>query len=247
MKLSVITVCFNAERHLQRCLDSVRHQSSPVYEHIIIDGRSTDGTVALLKDYVLKDEGYFKKVKSEPDDGVYDAMNKGLSMAEGDYVWFLNSDDMLTDANVSSDVQSALCQSQPAMIAGSTRIKSEKKVIRMYRPNAVTALYIPQLPHPSLLVAVDFLRAHEIKFDSGKMIASDYKMQLEVIKSGGDILIEDRVFTDMYVGGISNSSLKYKVTGFRESIASFNEVFGSGGIKNAVWKTVSKISQIINL
>ena len=247
MKISLITVCFNSEAHIQRCLDSVSYQSSRVFEHIIIDGNSTDSTQALLEDYKRKDEGYHKKVISEPDDGVYDAMNKGLSMVRGDYAWFLNSDDRLADTDVVNDVKNAPYQNHPAMIAGTTRIMSESKVIRMYESKEKRTRYIPQLPHPSLLVAVDFLRAHEIDFDSGKTIASDYKMQLEVIKSGGDIHIEDRVFTDMYVGGISNSSLKYKIMGFLESIAVFNEVFGSGGMENAAWKTASKISQIINL
>lgn len=246
VKLSLVTVCFNSEKHLRRCLDSVKRQLLTIHEHIIIDGESTDNSLAILKKYAKEDDGYVKRVVSEPDEGIYDAMNKGLSMADGDYVWFLNSDDMLADVNVTIDIHRALSQKHPAMYAGTTRIKSAKKIARMYRPSALNSFYVPQQPHPSLLTAVDFLRTHGIEFDSKKVIASDYKMQLEVVKAGGEIIIEDRILTDMYLGGVSNSSLRYKILGFRESISVYNEVFGKGGTRNAVCKTLSKVFQFID-
>lgn len=87
--LSIITVTYNAEATLERTILSVVRQSCRNIEHIIVDGRSTDGTVDIIKKY----ETHISKWISEPDGGIYDAMNKGLDMARGQYVWFLNAGD----------------------------------------------------------------------------------------------------------------------------------------------------------
>ena len=243
MKISIITVCFNSEKFIQRCIDSVRCQKTSVSEHILIDGNSTDKTLEILNKYINYDDGYKKTIISEKDDGVYDAMNKGLNMAKGDYVWFLNSDDKITDCDVVSDIRKILFKDKSTMIVGSTRIMNEKNIVRMYNPILPNKRFIPQQPHPSLLVSLEFLLTNNITFDSQKLIASDYKMQLEVIKNGGEMSISNRVFSDMYVGGISNSSIKYKFLGWFESYIVFNEVFGSGGLKNTMYKIFSKLHQ----
>ncbi len=87
--ISVITVCRNAAATLEACLDSVARQSWPRIEHIIIDGASTDGTAAILE----RHRDRLAQVVSEPDRGLYDAMNKGVALARGDFVFFLNADD----------------------------------------------------------------------------------------------------------------------------------------------------------
>ena len=92
-KLSVITVTFNAEQTLERTLRSVSSQSYPEIEHIIIDGKSTDNTI----DLVQKHENDKIKWISEPDNGLYDAMNKGIELATGDYLCFLNAGDTFFD------------------------------------------------------------------------------------------------------------------------------------------------------
>ena len=88
MKFSVITVCFNAEKHLAGCLQSVAEQSWRNLEHIVIDGASTDKTLALIQAFP-----HVSAVISEHDEGIYDAMNKGLKHVTGDFVLFLNADD----------------------------------------------------------------------------------------------------------------------------------------------------------
>jgi glycosyltransferase involved in cell wall biosynthesis len=90
-KLSVITVTYNAEHTLERTLKSVREQTYPAIEHIIVDGNSNDGTVALIHRY----ENERLKWISEPDKGLYDAMNKGIKMATGDYLCFLNAGEVV--------------------------------------------------------------------------------------------------------------------------------------------------------
>ena len=92
-KLSVITIVYNNVRDIERTMLSVLNQTYPNLEYIIIDGRSTDGTLELIKKY----QNRFAKLVSEPDKGIYDAMNKGLGLATGDYVLFMNSGDEIYD------------------------------------------------------------------------------------------------------------------------------------------------------
>ena len=97
IKITLITVTYNAEKLLQPTLDSVFRQNYAALEHIVIDGASTDDTAVVAKDYMERsfasDNGHEVRLLVEPDNGIYDAMNKGLQMATGDYVCFLNAGD----------------------------------------------------------------------------------------------------------------------------------------------------------
>jgi glycosyltransferase involved in cell wall biosynthesis len=88
-KLTVVTIVYNNVRDIERTVLSVLNQTYPNIEYLIIDGSSTDGTLELLKKY----EGRLAKLISEKDEGIYDAMNKGLALASGDYILFMNSGD----------------------------------------------------------------------------------------------------------------------------------------------------------
>ncbi|MBI5409854.1 MAG: glycosyltransferase [Nitrospirae bacterium] len=100
MMVSIITVCYNAANHIEDAIKSVLAQSYKNIEYIIVDGKSTDGTLDLINKYRDK----ISMVVSEDDDGIYDAMNKGIRLAAGDIIYFLNSDDRLNDKDVISDV-----------------------------------------------------------------------------------------------------------------------------------------------
>lgn len=99
MKLSIITVTYNAEKTIRRTLDSVALQQDCDVEHIIVDGASRDGTMRIVEEY-SKAATYDVKAVSEPDKGLYDAMNKGIALATGDYLVFLNAGDKLHSADV---------------------------------------------------------------------------------------------------------------------------------------------------
>lgn len=99
-KISVITVCYNAENSIEKTIESVLNQNYSNIEYIIIDGKSTDNTKNILRKYRDK----ITKIISEPDSGLYDAMNKGLLLATGDYVNFMNAGDIFCDNNVIKDV-----------------------------------------------------------------------------------------------------------------------------------------------
>ena len=131
-KITLVTVTYNAEDVLVPTLDSVFKQDYPAIEHIIIDGASTDNTVKLAKDYMERsfasDSGHEVRLLVEPDNGIYDAMNKGLAMATGDYICFLNAGDSLHAADtISTMLKNTITDNVelngcPAIIYGETDI-----------------------------------------------------------------------------------------------------------------------------
>jgi glycosyltransferase involved in cell wall biosynthesis len=100
MKVSIITVCFNSQDYITNTITSVLSQNYPDIEYIIVDGNSRDNTLHIIKSFGSK----ITKWISEPDKGLYDAMNKGIGMATGDIIAFINSDDFYLDSHVVSDV-----------------------------------------------------------------------------------------------------------------------------------------------
>ena len=126
MLITYVTVTFNAAAVLQRTLDSVLAQDYPDIVHLIIDGASTDGTQEMVNDYIERSNesgnGHRIQLMSEPDKGIYDAMNKGLRSLDGDYVCFLNAGDFLPASDTVSRVAAAVAESAPAVLYGDTDI-----------------------------------------------------------------------------------------------------------------------------
>ena len=107
MKVSVITATWNSGKTLRTTLDSVLNQSYPDIEHIIVDGGSTDNTMEIIREYEPRYNGRLRYI-SEPDKGLYDAMNKGIRMATGEVVGILNSDDFYTSSDVVEKLEKEL-------------------------------------------------------------------------------------------------------------------------------------------
>ncbi len=126
MKISVITVTYNAEEVLLRTLKSVERQSFKNIEHLIIDGASKDGTLAIAEEYKQR-VSYDVTILSEPDKGIYDAMNKGLRLAQGDYLVFLNAGDCLHAADTLELIEErGERREEPAVIYGDTDIVDDE-------------------------------------------------------------------------------------------------------------------------
>lgn len=133
MTITYVSVTYNAANVLQRTLDSVLSQDYPDITHLIIDGASTDGTLQMVDDYIKRsneaENGHLIQVMSEPDHGIYDAMNKGIRSLDGDYVCFLNAGDFLPSPDtvsriadsISHNGDSPLCE-KPAVLYGDTDI-----------------------------------------------------------------------------------------------------------------------------
>ena len=112
MTITYVTITYQASKVLQRTLDSVLEQDYPEITHLIIDGASTDGTIEMVNDYIERsnaaDNGHKVLLMSEPDNGIYDAMNKGLRSLDGDYVCFLNAGDFLPASDTVSRIITSL-------------------------------------------------------------------------------------------------------------------------------------------
>jgi glycosyltransferase involved in cell wall biosynthesis len=126
ISITYVTITYNAAAVLQRTLDSVLLQDYPEITHLIIDGASTDGTLEMVNDYIERsneaDNGHRVQVTSEPDKGIYDAMNKGLRSLDGDYVCFLNAGDFLPAPDTVSRIARQVDSQLPAVLYGDTDI-----------------------------------------------------------------------------------------------------------------------------
>ena len=128
IRITYVTITYNAAKVLQRTLDSVLAQDYPNIEHLIIDGASTDDTLKIVDDYIARsnaaENGHQIQVSSEPDKGIYDAMNKGLRSMTGDYVCYLNAGDFLPTTDTASRIaqQVEASGNTPAVLYGDTDI-----------------------------------------------------------------------------------------------------------------------------
>ncbi len=140
MKISLITVSFNSAATIKDTFESVLMQTYPDIEYIVIDGQSKDNTVDLIKEYEILFEGRMKWV-SEPDNGLYDAMNKGIQLATGDIVGTINSDDFYYKDNIISQVAEIFRDNGIQAVFGDVRfVKSDNldKTVRYYSSKKFT-------------------------------------------------------------------------------------------------------------
>lgn len=211
MKISIITVVFNNNETIEDCLLSVINQKNfENIEYIIIDGGSSDGTLETLEKY----RSYFDKFVSEPDNGIYDAMNKGISLATGDLIGFLNSDDLYYNSSILSEVLTTFENNHLDILYGDLVYVSKKDVnifvrkwhSKSYNNNFFETGNVP--PHPSLFLKK---KVYEIagNFNLKYKLAADYEFMLRIFKKF-DFKSEytPSVFVKMRLGGATNKNWK---------------------------------------
>lgn len=194
MKISIVTITYNAEAVLQRTLDSVSSQTYRDIEHLIIDGASKDGTMDLVSRYKVRDLPYEVRAVSEPDKGIYDAMNKGLRLATGEYIVFLNAGDTLHDEKtldmVASSLQPAANSQQPAVIYGDTNMVDDEGHFLRKRhlsvPDNLTWRSFKQgmlVCHQAFYARLDIAR--DIPYDLQYRHSADVDWCIRVMKEAG--------------------------------------------------------------
>ena len=129
MKISVITVCYNSEKFIKHCIESVNTQLYENIEHIFIDGLSSDNTISIIKNSSKQQ----KVLISERDNGIYDAMNKGLKICSGDIVCFLNSDDFFSNDNVLDEIAKSFNESQNQLVWGNINLVHQNNLSKVIR------------------------------------------------------------------------------------------------------------------
>lgn len=219
MKLSVVTVCLNARDTIADAVESVRRQTGADVEHIVVDGASTDGTLNLLDRY----RDGFAHLISEPDRGLYDAMNKGIAAATGEYLGFLNSDDMYHHDRVLQTIGHALSTGDwDAAHADLVYVGREnpEKVVRYWRskayePGMFEAGWHPA--HPTLFVRTELLKSLG-GFDTRYRYHADFDLMVRLFidRKVSSVHIPE-VLVRMRTGGQSTRSLRNIYRGNRES------------------------------
>ncbi|WP_219223184.1 glycosyltransferase family 2 protein [Pedobacter antarcticus] len=218
MKVTIITVVFNNINTIQHAIQSVISQTYKNIEYIIIDGGSTDGTLEKINEY--KDQ--ISQLISEPDKGIYDAMNKGVNRATGDIVAILNSDDFYTNEFVIEKVVKKFSESDCDGVYGDLDYVDNVELDRItrhwksghYKDGAFLYGWMP--PHPSFFVKNDTYRKYGI-FNLSLKSAADYELMLRFIhKNKIEICYLPEVLVKMRIGGASNSSLKNRLAANRE-------------------------------
>ena len=238
MRVTIITAAYNAAKTIDETLDSVARQSYPNIEHIVVNGASTDDTQSIIEQYRDK----LAAIVSGPDHGVYDAMNKGLALASGEVVGFLNADDIYADKDVLSRVVGIMeHESLDALFGDVEFFRSEDptRTVRRYRsarfsPDQIALGWMPA--HPAL-----FLRRrvyeHYGVFRTDYRIAGDFEYCARIFHS--DTLVYrslPETLVRMRTGGISTSGWRNTVLLNREVLRACRE----NGINTNIIKIFSK-------
>jgi glycosyltransferase involved in cell wall biosynthesis len=215
VKVSIITVVYNGQACIQRCIESVLGQDYADIEYIIVDGNSKDNTLSIIKKY----EDRISRVISEPDQGIYDAMNKGVEVASGEVIGILNADDEYMHSQVISRVVSTFKHNQGDAVYGNLEyvkhlpdntIETVRKWRSgLYKDGAFLKGWMP--PHPTFFVKKEvYEKFGTFRLDLGS--AADYELMLRMIhKHKISIVYIDETITRMSVGGVSNRSIKNRI------------------------------------
>ena len=199
LKISIITISYNAAQYIEQTIQSVVNQSCSDKEYIVVDGGSTDGTIDIIQKY----ENQIDKWISEPDNGIADAMNKGLTLATGDYIIFLHSDDYFENENVLSTVASHLSVSYEIFMFNIFLSNNGDKWLLIPRGlnwwmNLKTGVF-----HQSVICARTLFERIG-NFDTGFLIAMDYDFFLRAYRAGVKSRKIDYPMSVMRLCGVSS-------------------------------------------
>ena len=240
-KFSIITVCKNSQSTIHRTVSSIVNQSFQDYEHILIDGLSTDNTVEIVESIIPIEK---RTILSECDNGIYDAMNKGLQLANGEFLFFLNSDDYLASNEVLSYINDLACKNTDLILSGISFIDKNNVVrrtwhVRSYYRNKVLNF----LPHSGFIVRTSI--AKEVNYSLDYKLSSDFdwmlKLQSRIISE--KVVVSEIIMTKMLLGGASTNSIGSVFNGYKE----INSILKNHGftyrLPYFIWRYTKKLIQ----
>lgn len=251
MKISLITVTFNSAETLRDTMQSVLNQTFKDIDYIIVDGNSKDSTLDIVKEFEPKFEGRLRWV-SEPDRGIYDAMNKGIRMAQGDVVGILNSDDFFAFDHVLQTVADAFA-GNPALDGVYADVRyvnwqDTTKTVRIFSGRDFKREKLcwgKMPPHPSFYVkrrCYDKFGLYSLDYP----ICSDYDMFVKMIWVGNiNTLYVNDIFVNMRSGGTSSSGVKVHRKIMRERMRCVREHKMPSNFFKQSWRYVQRIMSLI--
>jgi glycosyltransferase involved in cell wall biosynthesis len=218
VKVSIITSCFNSEKTIEDTIQSVLSQTYSNIEYIIIDGKSTDKTLEIINSHRDK----ITKVVSEEDNGIYDALNKGINLATGDIIGFLHSDDIFAHSNVIENVVKLFKETNTDAVYADlfyVNRKNTNKIIRNWKSgNYKSGMFLNgwMPPHPTVYIKKEVYENLGF-FNLDFKTAADYELMLRFFhKHKINLTYLKEVTVKMRVGGESNVTLKNRINANKE-------------------------------
>ncbi len=203
---SIITVTKDAGQHIQACIESVARQRYPRVQHVIVDGASTDATTTIARRLLRSHD----VLLSEPDAGIYDAMNRGIGLCSGKYILFLGADDRLIDADVLDDAAAFIAGADwPGLVYGDIEVRQAGLANRVFRPpepsEALDFMICGCLPHQATFARRDLFAGVVGLFDTQYRVQADYDWFLRALAVPDlDIRHMNRVVASFALGGASS-------------------------------------------
>tara|TARA_Y100000768_G_scaffold373592_1_gene342390 strand:- start:3409 stop:4143 length:735 start_codon:yes stop_codon:yes gene_type:complete len=234
LKVSLITISYNSSKTIYNTLKSVEKQSYKNVEHIIVDGRSTDNTLKICYSFP-----HIDKIISEPDEGVYDAFNKGIESAKGDIIGFLNSDDVYYEEDSLNYIVKNFDSETDCVFGNLQYVNLKGEIVRNwnsrnFRKGDFKKAWMPA--HPTFYCR-KYIYEKYGAYNPKYKIAGDFELMLRVLeKNSIKSKFIDRILVKMLSGGISNRGINSKMQILKEEFEAFKE----NSIK------VNKLSYIIN-
>lgn len=248
MKVSIITIVYNAEKYIQDCIESVINQTYQNIEYIVIDGGSTDDTLSKIAKYSDKISHFV----SEKDKGIYDAINKGLKIATGQIVGLLNADDMLASVEVIAEVVKCFETHQPHAVYGNlnyveaqnTAIINRKWLSKPFTRKDLQRGWMPA--HPTFYAKRELFEKHG-NYSLNFGTAGDYELMIRFLyRFEINAVFLNRLIVNMRVGGVSNSSLKQRYLALKNDYRAIRENKIPNPLLTLLFKKLSKIPQFLH-
>lgn len=245
MKVSIITTCYNRETTIRGAIESVLIQDYPEIEYIVVDGASKDGTLSVINEYKER----IAKIISEPDHGMYEAINKGIRMATGDVIGLVHSDDMLYDNHVITNIVEAFERSKADFIYGNgifVNFNDTNKLVRNwiggpYYRWKVRCGWLPL--HPTCYIRRDVMQREGL-YDESYRIAADSDLLVRYLyKANLKVHYMKRKIIRMRMGGLSTDSKKRKQM-WDEDVRMYKS-HGFSPIPTKIMKMMWKVPQFI--
>ena len=249
MRISIITVTYNAQKYLQDCIDSVCGQTYDDIEHIIIDGKSTDDTLSIIKDNNCS----ISKWISEEDNGMYHAINKGIALATGDVVGILNSDDILANNQVISKIAAAFTNNDIDALYGDLQYvaaQNTDKVVRRWKGKPFHKKLFKQgwMPaHPTFYMKRELVKEHG-GYENHFKTAADYEFMARYLyKHNLSAFYLPNLIVKMRCGGQSNKSWYARIRANRRDYLAMKKNGIPLPLVVSILKPLSKLHQFAKL
>ena len=224
MKISIVTVCYNSEKTIKDTFDSIRNQNYHNIEYIVIDGQSNDDTINIIKE----NSDIISKIIIESDNGIYDAMNKGIQHSTGEVIGILNSDDIYKDTETIKLLATEFQDKTVDIVYGNIQYVSQdlSSIVRKWQSsNFVKGSFKKgwHPAHPAFFVrrkVYENIGEYDLKFD----VSADFDLMfraMEIFNFKSKFI--NRVITNMRIGGTSNKSLKNVIRGNKQILQSFKK------------------------